>query len=287
MIVTSEGWEPATSGAYKFTDIIHNFGENTETTRWDAGATGVTPVTQTGAGKFPTHYIATVYNTMANGIFLFNYARVLGADITIEWLGSLTKKQGASRLDDLDNTTMRGDLEVTKFGTTLLAKVCHERYDRNRADNTQRRALAPVYMFGWDQEPIINSPDMMTSVDNRGTTPSGNLATAPGVKKLRFTPERRIHALKYRPLNKLDKAGAFFDLVKLQQAGANWDDDMRSGTLWLAQEVPLVDVAPVEWPEVDPRPLLSNTTDYFRITYNVIVKFFGQSKVGQNNSLVG
>jgi len=76
--------------------------------------------------------------------------------------------------------------------------------------------------------------------------------------------------------------------VKLQAAGANWDDDMRSGTLWLAQETPLVDVAPVQWPAGDnPYPLLNQTTDYFRITYNVNVKFFGQSKVGQNNTNVG
>ena len=287
MIVTGESWEASTTGAYKFVNILHKFGESTEAVRWDAGQTGVTPPIQ-GAGNWPLYYIATVYNTMSNGIFLFNYARVLGADITIEWLGSLTTKQGASRLEDLDNTTLRGDLEVTKFGTTLLAKVCHERYDRNASDNQNQMGLAPMNLFGWDRLPIINNPDMMTSIDNRGTTPSGNLKGAPGVKSLRFTPERRIHTLKYRPLNRLDKAGAFFDLVKLQAAGANWDDDMRSGTLWLAQETPLVDVAPVQWPAGDnPYPLLNQTTDYFRITYNVNVKFFGQSKVGQNNTNVG
>lgn len=285
MIVTTTGWAQATSGAYKFANIMHQFGESTPALRWDAGAYGIQPV-QDGGSAWPARYVATVFNTMSNGIFLFNYARVLGADITIEWLGALTTKQGADRVDSED-TTYRGDLEVTKFGTTLLAKVCHERYDRNRSDGRTGGALAPLYMYGWDQAPIINSPDMMTSIDNRGTTPSGNLKGAPGVKALRFTPERRIHSLKYRPLNKLDKAGAFFDLVKLQAHGANWDDDMRSGTLWLAQETPLNDMFDTEWPALNPATLTHTTTDYFRITYNVIVKFFGQSKVGQNNAQVG
>lgn len=286
MIVTSENWHPSTTGAYKFVNILHKFGESTNAVRWDAGATGVTPPIQ-GADNWPLYYVATVYNTMSNGIFLFNYARVLGADITIEWLGSLTTKQGANRTaDETGDTTVRADLEVTKFGTTLLAKVCHERYDRNHSDNQNQVGLAPMNMFGWDRLPVINNPDMMTSIDARGTTPSGNLKGAPGVKMLRFTPEKRIHTLKYKPLNRLDKAGAFFDLVKLQAAGANWDDDMRSGTLWLGQEIPLVDVAPVMWPEQNPVPLLNNTSDFFRITYNVNLKFFGQSKVGQDNPVV-
>lgn len=286
MIVTAEAWEPATSGAYKFANVLHQFGNGEQQVRWDAGANGIMPPIAGGA-NWPIHYVATVFNTMSNGIFLFNYARILGCDITIEWLGALTKRQGLSRSDGAADI-FRGDLEVTKFGTTLLAKVCHERYDRNRGDGQNRNALAPLYMFGWDQVPIINNPDMMTSIDNRGTTPSGNLSTAPGVKKLRFTPERRIHTLKYKPLNRLDKAGAFFDLVKLQQHGANWDDDMRSGTLWLAQEKPLNDQFTTEWPTgAEPQPLLHDTTDYFKITYNVNIKFFGQSKVGQNNALIG
>lgn len=286
MVCTSEAWQASTSGAYKYVNILHQFGHSNQHLRWDAGATGVTPPTA-GPTDWPLYYVSTVYNTMSNGVFLFNYARVLGADIKIEWLGSRTMKQGGDRVIENGVTIYRGDVEYTKFGTTLLAKVCHERFDRNRGDGVDRRGLAPLYMFGWDQMPIVNNPDMMTSVDARGTTPSGNLKGAPGVKTLRFTPEKRVHTLKYRPLNKLDKAGAFFDLVKLNANGATWDDDMRSGTLWLGQEVPLNDDGHVGWPDTNPMSLINTTTDYFRISYNVILKFFGQSKVGQNNTLVG
>lgn len=291
MICTPDGWASGNTDAYRYCDIVHKFAENSPFVRWDAGATGVTPPNDRSTDGWPAMYVVTLYNTLSNAVFLFNFARVLRCDITIEWLGQLTKRQGAIRqisqvLPDFPMVSTTGDLEVTKFGTTLLAKICHERFDRNRGNGTNAlgSALAPVYTFGWDHEPIINSPDRITTIDDRGTTPSGNLKGSPGVRLLRFTPERRIHKLSYKPLNRLDKAGATVDLVKLNASGAAWDEDMRSGVMWLGQERPLAGLMTDTFgAEAPVNTITVEKTDYFRVTYNTTVKFFGQARNGQNN----
>lgn len=289
MIVTPAGWSGSSTDAYRFTDILHKFGESNEVLWWDAGATGVTHPVERPGEVFPLYYVASLYNTLSNAVFLFNFARVLRVDVTIEWLGQFTRTEGAIRdIDETGTKQITGNLEVTKFGTTLLAKMCHERFDRNRGDGNQQTnsALAPIYTFGWNHVPIIFSPDRVTTIDDRGTTPSGNLKDAPGVRLLRFTPERRVHKLMYKPINRLDKAGATFDLVKLNAHGAVWDDDMRSGCLWLAQQAPLSKIMSEDFGSTAPLNVLTvDKQDYFRITYNSTIKFFGQARNGQNNSM--
>lgn len=290
MIASPETWATAAAGGYRFVDIINKLGESNQTHRWDVGDLGIQPTAQF-VPTFPQCYINTDYITLSNALFMFRFAKLLKTTVRIEWLGRMEEYQSSLNAATRDgqnefNSWRLSELRVQGFGTTLLSKFCHERYDRNRADGAAEMALAPANMYGWNRIPILNQPDRISTLDGRGTTPSGAITTGSGVKVLRFTPERRVKYLKYKPLNRLDKAGATFDLAKLNHIGANWDDDMRSGSLWLAQQSPLDQIFTLE---DQTKPLSTIQTcprDYFRISYVNTWKFYGPSTQGQDNPAV-
>lgn len=290
MVVSPEFWQPNQAGGYKFVDIINKLGESNQAHRWDVGDIGVQPVAEF-APLFPKCYINTDYVSLTNSSFLFRFARLLKTTVRIEWLGRLEEYQSAINAATTDgqgtyNSWRLSELRVQGFGTTLLGKFCHERYDRNRADNLVEMAMAPAYMFGWNRLPILVQPDRISTIDARGTSPSGHITTAPGVKLMRFTPERRVKYLTYKPLNRLDKAGATFDLAKLNAIGANWDDDMRSGSLWLAQQSPIDQILTLN-DETRPLPNIQTCPrDFFRISYVNTWKYYGASPQGQDNPAV-
>lgn len=282
MIIENSAWQNGQAEAYKYTDIVNLLGKSTPGYRWDVAGGVTAPVQPGGDTVFPTMYVNTNYVTLAAAVHLFRYARLLKCRVKIEWLGRLIENQAWTHQGTEAKEMEHKYLTVEGFGTTLMAKFCHERYNRNRADGNVEEGLAPAYMFGWDTIPILDEPDMISTIDARGTCPSGNLASQPGIKHFRFTPERRTGYMTYKPLNRLDRAGATFDLAKITAQGAVWDGDMRSGTLWLGQQNTLARV--IEIDQAAPRgPYIYAPHDYFRVTYVNTWKFYGAARQGQDN----
>lgn len=289
-IITPAEWALSQTGAYKFCDIMHKLGETQNDVIWDADADGVTHAVIAGnqdePAQFPATYVFSEHRVLTNAMVLFRFARLLSIDAKIEWLGAQIRTVSVNRIVSEVGEPSRSNgfgLHLNKYGATLMAKMCHERFDRMNADGRNNVALPVGNMLGFNELPDVHSPDRLSTIDGRGTTPSGSLAQAGGVKQIRFTPERRFKTLRFKPLSRIDKAASVFDLAKLEAAGANWDDDQRCGTLWLAQIKPLNALSSYTVGVGETQQIVQNeSTDFFRITYTATWKFFGAARSNQD-----
>lgn len=266
--VCPDGWTISQDEQYTFVDVRHQPSKVLdEAEEWNSG-TPVPP--QAGAANY---FIASCRPLLGNMRALYEFARLQSIDIRIEWLGQLVQNVAATDFPPGATGGIGSTFSVAHntHGATLLAKVCHERLDKMRNDGANLAALAPNDLFGMNRLPVIFSPDKEIIDGARGSAGSHVLLSHPGVKSLRFTPERRFVNLKYKPLNNIEKAAATFRGQAV--ANPNYDNDARLGTLWLAAPTGLQGLS--FWAPGDGVQTQTRTCEYYRISYTWNWKFFG------------
>lgn len=279
MVTCPEAWTQSEAQEYAFTEIRHQLAKSLGPNAIWGRLTGLTqPVPDTEGVNV---YVLSDRNNLTRFANVFSYARLLSLTCQIEWLGSVDddRRQGIllAQAAGPDEITM-GGLEYNKHGTSLRYKMLHERFQRFTEDGNNADALAPANMLGWNQLPVLFSPDKLHIFSGRGTVGGANLMQPGTCRVVRFTPERRFKTIKWKPLSRADKIAATFDVMKMTQQG--WDRDQRTGALWLAQDTWINRQVTTDVFN-DGRLATVSTCDFFRFTYTVRWKFFRRVASGQ------
>lgn len=268
MVLCPEDWSISQDEQYVFVDIRHQPAKAVdEAEEWNSG----TPLPPQQGNS--AYCIAQCRALLGNARAMYEFARLMSIDIRIEWLGQMVQNIQATDFPPGATGGIGSTFTINhnSQGATLLAKVCHERLDKMRNDGANLAALAPNDLFGMNRLPVVFTPDKAIAEAARGSQGGDALLSHPGVKSLRFTPERRFCNLKYKPLNNIEKAAATFSCSNV--AASAYDNDARTGVMWLASPVGLQGLS--SWTPGDGIQASTKTCEYYRISYTWNWKFFG------------
>ena len=208
---------------------LHQLGRNDVQSPW----TTTSPVIHVTGPQALTGQVLSVHRHMQSWRTMFKYARLIRITYKFEWLGNVEEQ-----LDDGDNTD-----SVRRIGgsETIWYYRGHETFDRGQADNSNLTSLAPSNILGLNRSPRIPRPDVYMNPDfnDASDVEWAQLSTDKRIKKLVFTPEKPIQTFVWRPITRMDKIAATWDLDNVFSAehvvGSSDDDDQRCGAIGFFQ----------------------------------------------------
>lgn len=265
MICSPADWVTSSGSDYKIATVLHQ-PMRSDVGVWNQNG-GIEPGTPNNGRQM---YTANCRDDILYFARLYNWARVKSVSLRIEWLGCQVRKaqRGLTNLQ-VGNIDFY-ELEFDTAGTSLYCKRLHEQADRGIADNVNADQLAVANQLGLNNRPRLVYPDMDNTMANPGTMRVGNLLGTAGVKLLRFSRQKRVKILRWKPITKFDYAYSKWDLIRTANGtgiGGAYDDDARCGGWWFAQDSMLNTGAVTGW---DTGVGTSSATriDFFRVAVN-------------------
>lgn len=203
---------------------LHQLARNDATVHW-VSTSNVIYTSGVGANR----EVLSVRQQMQSWRPMFRYARLMQIGYKFEWLGNLEET-----VDGGNNTDY---VRRVGPGETIWYSRCHEQLNRGAADNANLEGLAPANVLGLMNVPRIVRPDVYSFQDfgDEADVPWAVLSTDRRVKKMVFTQEKPMNYFVWKPITRMDKIAATWDLDNIYSAehgtGSSHDDDQRCGAI--------------------------------------------------------